>query len=151
MCEPATIFMAVSSGIAIANYVGAQQQMERQTKSTIKSQKIQQDQLVDQANQNSFSQGIAARKQQAKIVTAAGDAGITGNSVAAQLLESMFNEGQNDAIAAQNLENSVESSIADRDSRLSGISAPSLFNTGLQIGAAYGESQMMAGDSRPAD
>jgi len=151
MCEPATIFMAASSGMAIANFIGGQQQMKKQTASTIKSQEIQQDQLVEQANMNSFSQGIAARKQQAKIVTAAGDVGVTGNSVAAQLLESMFNEGQNDALATQNLENSVESSVAERNSRLSGISAPSLLNTGLQIGAAYGRSEMYAGDSRPAE
>ena len=147
MCEPATIALALSSATAIAGYVGGQQQMDAQTDSLIKSQGIQQNQLKARADQNSFAQGIAARKQQARIKTAAGDAGLTGGSVAAQLMDSMFNDGQNAALADQNLANSIESSTAERDNKLSGLSAPSLLSTGLQIGDAYGNYKMMTGES----
>jgi len=151
MCEPTTIFLAISAASAAASYVGGQKQMEQQSDSLMKSQAVQQGQIEDRAAMNSFSQGIESRKQQARIKTAAGDAGLTGGSIAAQLLESMFNEGQNEAVADQNLANSIESSTAQRDATLSGLSAPSLLNTGLQIGEAYADSSRRAGDTKPAN
>lgn len=144
MCEPTTMFL-LSSGMAIANHVGQKEMMKSRADSITKSQGIQQGQMVEQANMNSFTQGITARKQQARILAAAGDSGVTGNSVAAQLLDSMFNAGQNEAINANNLDNSVEASVAKRDSALSGLSAPSLLNTGLQIGAGYAKTEYMKG------
>lgn len=141
MCDPVTAAIVVGvTSVATAGYsVYAQA-------ATAKAQKKALNQQVDAAAADSRRQTSAelfdsmreARREQGRVRTQAGEAGLslTSGSVEAMLLDSaMQGELRQDTILA-NAESRNSSNSAEAASMASRISTPNVLSAGLQLGSA---------------
>lgn len=132
MCEPTSILMIAGM---TASLVGQQQQADAVESRMLDSYDLKVSQLKKSAAQEKFNLGNKARAEQSRIRAATGESGLEGNSVATQLLNSMFAQGQNEAAVDYNLNQALQDTQSSLSTGLAQIKQPNYLATGLMIGA----------------
>lgn len=141
MCDPVTIAMV---GLAVvtstAGIIGQAQSNKAQTKALISAQAVQSEELRKQQTGELFDQDRAARREQARIRTSAGEAGLSLGSGAVEglLLDSMTQAENSRDRSLANAESRQLASRAETNSALSSIVNPTLLGAGLQVAGAAG-------------
>ncbi len=138
MCEPLLITAALSVASAAASGVAQIQTAKAQTKAIRAQQAAVREETRQVATAETFDSMRATRREQAKIRTAAGEAGLslTSGSVEGLLLDSaMQGELNRDRILA-NLESRQASATAETSSALSRIQKPTALGVGLNLANA---------------
>jgi len=141
MCDPVTAAIVVGvTAVAgtTANVIGQAQAAKAQTKAINAQRAVVREENRQQATGELFDQMRAARREQASIRTAAGEAGLGLNSGSVESLlddSAMQMELQGSRTIA-NMESKHRANEADADSMLSRISSPTLLGAGLQIASA---------------
>lgn len=153
MCEPTTAMMIISAVSAGASYISGTQNAEAQAKAsndatalsyeqnTVRQQQINEQSALDKSERNKQGQ-----LERAKMATIAGESGALGLSSDRLLADSFMQEGTDIASLEKNrLNNQTQTGYSNRQAQANGQSvnnraaanAPSLLQTGLQIGGDY--------------
>lgn len=141
MCDPVTaaVIVGVTSVASTAANVVSQ---AKSYKAQVKAINAQQEKGAEEArlaaSGEMFERDRAARREQARIRTAAGEAGLGLNSGAIEnlLMDSMMqNELANDRSLA-NMESRIDAIDAEANSMRSRVSKPTLLGAGIQIASA---------------
>lgn len=135
MCEPTTIIMAT---MAVAQGVSSYQQAEA-TRDAVNSAYQNRLEQVDEATAlKNVERARAARRERSRIQAMAGESGVGGASVSAQLMDSRFQEGYDRNIARtqghwqkQAAQHTTQNQLAQIPSN-----AAIALNTGLKIASA---------------
>jgi len=141
MCDPVTAAIVVGvTAVAgtTANVIGQAQAAKAQTKAINEQRAVVREENRQQATGELFEQMRAARREQASIRTAAGEAGLGLNSGSVESLlddSAMQMELQGSRTIA-NMESKHRANEAEANSMLSRISSPTLLGAGLQIASA---------------
>lgn len=136
MCEPTTIIaasMAVAQGVSQYSTAQATGKAARSAYATRNKQ-------IDQSvAENNMERARAARRERARILAMAGESGVGGASVNAQLMDSRFQEGYDRTLnRTQGLWNkqAARHTTQNQLAKIPSTAAIAL-NTGLKIGNAY--------------
>ncbi len=141
MCDPITIAVV---GLAVvtstASVIGQAQSAKAQTKALIAAQETQSEEVRKAQTGEMFDQDRAARREQARIRSAAGEAGLSLGSGAVEglLLDSMTQAENSRDRSLANAESRQLNSRAEANSALSSITSPTLLGAGIQIAGAAG-------------
>jgi len=127
-----TLLGAASS---VFQYIGQSSTANAQQASINEQTQVRQEELRQSQAANIEQTSLEALKQRAQIRAAAGESGVTGGSVTAQLNESRFNEGQDLATINANASSALKSTAASHQRQSNQVQHPSLISTGLQIGS----------------
>lgn len=141
MCDPvsASIALAVVSTVGtVGQVVAARKTANAQEKSIRLQHERVAEENRDAASAEMFDQMRAARREQAKIRTAAGEAGLglNGGSIEGLLFDSAMQMELQGSRTMANLESRNASNDADAESMLSQIQKPTLLGAGLQVAGA---------------
>lgn len=140
MCEPTTILMGASAAIGA---FGAHKNAKAQSTNMAKQQSVQADQQHAAASAKAGERAKQSRAERARLRVAAGESGVTGQSFEAQLMDSVFQEGQDQAMIERNLDNAIEAGNAQTATAFSNVNNPSLLESGLQIASATAQGHAM--------
>lgn len=152
--------VAATVATTATSVVAAQEEASRNASLIQGQEKLQQNQIADQAGHEESAAAQEARAAQAQSIAAAGAAGInTGsNSFLASLQTTAMNASQSEAAIQESEQNSEEGSIAQADTQLAtSASSPSFLGAGLEIGvagaSAYASGNMMESiyDGKPTE
>lgn len=138
MCDPITISAAIGVVSAAASSVAQIKSAKAQTKAIREQQAVVREENRQVATAETFDVMRAARREQAKIRTTAGEAGLSldSGSVEGLLLDSaMQSELARDRVLA-NLESRHSAATAEASSALSRIQKPTALGVGLNIATA---------------
>jgi hypothetical protein len=142
MCEPTTLMLAAS---AIASVVGTAQAATAQQSALTASTNQQYKQINDQAAQEQSQHAIQTNAEQAKIRVAAGESGVGGASVAAQMMDVLFQQSYDTGLINKNRSNALEAAQTGSQAKMAEIKQPDYLGAGLQIAGAYSDMQTKAG------
>ena len=128
----------VTIGSAMVSGFAQMQQSQARSEAIEQSQERKQEQLEAQAADKSIERARAANREQARLRTLAGESGVAGASVDAQLQESKFNEGRDIASIQSNAGRRIQSSRATANAKKAQLPSGSqtALETGLKIGTA---------------
>jgi hypothetical protein len=135
MCDPITATVLTIASTA----VGANSQRSaarKQFRSNATQREQQSEELQAQASVKAGERIKEARAEQARLRVAGGEAGVTGLSFEAQLLDSAFQADQDIALIDQNLAFADRASETRFQSANNSVNNPSGFQTGLAIAGA---------------
>lgn len=141
MCDPVTAAIVVGvTAVAgtTAQVIGQAQAAKAQTKAINDQRAVVREETRQEASSQLFDQMRAARREQASIRTAAGEAGLGLNSGSVEGLlddSAMQMELQGSRTIA-NMESKHKANEAEAGSMLSRIQSPTLLGAGLQIASA---------------
>jgi len=138
MCDPvsASIALAVVSTVGAAGSAIAQAKTAKaQTKAIRAQQELVNEENRDAASAELFDQMRGARREQAKIRTAAGEAGLglNGGSIEGLLFDSAMQMELQGSRTLANMESRNAANNADAESMLSQVQSPTLLGAGLQV------------------
>lgn len=139
MCDPVTAALGVVSvASTIGGQIAASKSAKAQERAIRSQQKLVREETRRKATNELFDQMREMRRQQGKIRSAAGEAGLGLHSGAVEGLlfdTAMQKELQGDRTLA-NMESRHAANTADAASMLSQIQKPTLLGAGLQVGAS---------------
>lgn len=141
MCDPVSAAIAVAVTTTAATGAGILQQnayAKAQRKAIDQQLAVNREEVRQQASAEMFDDMRAARREQAKVRTAAGEAGLGLNSgsIEAMLMDSaMQMELQGDRTLA-NMESRHASNVAEATSMHSQVKSDTLLTAGLKLGAS---------------
>jgi hypothetical protein len=141
MCDPITISAAIGVVSAAASGVAQIKSAKAQTKAIRAQQAVVREENRQVATAETFDLMRASRREQAKIRTTAGEAGLALNSGSVEALlrdSAMQGELARDRVLA-NLESRHSAATAEASSALSRIQKPTALGVGLNIAAAGAE------------
>jgi hypothetical protein len=91
----------------------------------------QEAQINAQAGEKMGQQARSAWAARSRAMVAAGEAGVTGNSVQAQLRDTLFQQGQNDAEIAYNAQQSKDTALGNAKGEAAGLTSASNLSGGI--------------------
>lgn len=137
MCEPTTAMLAISTAVSMAgtgaSLIQQNQTANAQQKALNETTRENRSQINDQAQQRIMERARAAQAERARITTLAGESGVAGNSVDAQLRDTRFQQGYDSATINQNRMNQLRGSQTQARAEASRIAQPDYIGAGLQI------------------
>lgn len=141
MCDPvsASIALAVVSTVGTAgSVIAASKNAKAQTRAIRAQHERVAEENRDAASAEMFDQMRAARREQAEIRTAAGEAGLNlnGGSIESLLFDSAMQMELQGSRTIANLESRQAANDAEAESMLSQVQRPTLLGAGLQIAGA---------------
>lgn len=141
MCDPvsASIALAVVSTVSAgANVIAQSKTAKIQQRAIDKQQAVVAEENRQAASSEMFDQMRAARREQAAIRTASGEAGLGLNSgsIEAMLFDSAMQMELQGSRTIANMESRHKANTAEAESMLSQIQKPTLLGAGLQVGSA---------------
>lgn len=141
MCDPvsASIALAVVSTVgAVGQVITANKTAKAQERAIRAQHERVAEENRDAASAEMFDQMRAARREQARVRTAAGEAGLglNGGSIEGLLFDSAMQMELQGSRTLANLESRQAAADAEAESMLSQIQKPTLLGAGLQIGSA---------------
>lgn len=137
MCEPVSLtMMALSVAQAGAGIAGQRSAAKTQFRSNATQREVQNDQINDQASVKAGERVKQARAEQARLRVAGGEAGVTGNSFEAGLMDSVMQADMDLGIIGKDAANMDTASEARFLSANASVRNPSLAENGLQIAGA---------------
>lgn len=110
MCEPTTIMMGVSLALSAAGAV-------QQVKANNEMAKIQQDQMEDQATEDTFDRMQQMRELRAQARASAAESGTAGLSLDALLSDINFQSGLDATRIGKNMSTAIQASAAENSAR----------------------------------
>ena len=118
-----------------ASVIGQAQTAKAQTKAINAQREVVREETRQEATGELFDQMRAARREQAQIRTAAGEAGLGLNSgsIEAILLDSAMQSELQGSRTIANMESKHRANEADASSMLSRVQSPTVLGAGLQI------------------
>lgn len=125
--------------MAVAQGVSQYSQAEA-TKSAVRSAyRTRTRQIDDSVANTNIERARAARRERARILAMAGEAGVGGNSVSTQLMDSRFQEGYDRTMNRTQGQWQKQAARTTAQNQLAQIpsTAAIALNTGLKIGGAY--------------
>ena len=135
MCDPVTAtVLAIGSAALGAN--SQRSTARRQLRSNATQREQQQKQLQAQASVKAGERVTQAQAEQARLRVAGGEAGISGLSFEAQLMDSVFQTDQDLALIGKNLAFADQASETRFQSANNSVNNPSALQTGLAIAGA---------------
>jgi len=141
MCDPVTAAIAVGvttvAGTA-ANIVASAKTAKAQERAIRNQMAVAREETRQVATAELFDQMRASRREQARIRTSAGEAGLSlaSGSIEALLMDSAMQlELQNDRTLA-NMESRHRANVQEAESMLSQVQKPTALGAGLQLAAA---------------
>jgi type II secretory pathway pseudopilin PulG len=153
MCDPATAMLAISVLSAGVSYVQGQQQAEDSAEAANEATELsyqqnaeRQSQVNDQSALDKAERTKQGMLERAKMATISGESGALGLSSDRLIADSFMQEGTDISSLEKNrLNNQTQTSWDNRQAEATGKSrindaeakAPSLIQTGLQIGSDY--------------
>jgi hypothetical protein len=138
MCDPVSISAAIAVASAAAGSMAQIKSAKAQTAAINAQQKVVREENRQVASAELFDEMRATRREQAKIRTTAGEAGLslTSGSVEGLLMDSaMQGEMSRDRVLA-NLESRNTAAYAETSSALSRIQKPTALGVGLNVANA---------------
>lgn len=137
MCEPVTIMTTLAIATTAASIVSEVQSAKAQEKA-IRAQLEQTNTEINQkASAEVNDRQRAARREQARIKVAAGEAGLQlGGSIDQLLSDSLMQAGLSHERTSQNRENELLSANAEANSMLSRVERPTILGAGLRLASA---------------
>jgi hypothetical protein len=141
MCDPvsASIALAVVSTVGAAGSAIAQAKSAKaQTKAIRAQQELVNEENRDAASAELFDQMRNARREQGRIRTAAGEAGLglNGGSIEGLLFDSAMQMELQGSRTIANMESRNAANNAEAESMLSQVQSPTLLGAGLQVAGA---------------
>lgn len=137
MCEPVTLtMMALSVASAGAGIAGTRSAAKKQFASNARQREAQNDQITDQASVKAGERVKQARAEQARLRVAGGEAGVSGNSFEALLMDSVLQADMDLGIIGKDAANADAASEARFLGANASVRNPSLLENGLQIAGA---------------
>jgi hypothetical protein len=139
ICDPVSIaLIGLTVASTGASIIGQAQAAKAQTKAYIAAQETQSEEIRKQQTTEMFDQDRAARREQARIRTASGEAGLSlsSGSVEGLLMDSVTQAEMARDRSLANAESRQLASRSETNSALSNISSPTLLGAGLQLGGA---------------
>lgn len=138
MCPPPAIAAAlavVSTIGAVGQAVAQSKSAKAQTRAINAQQALVAEENRDAASAELFDQARAARREQGKIRTAAGEAGLglNGGSIEGLLFDSAMQMELQGSRTLANLESRQAANNAEAESMLSQVQSPTLLGAGLQV------------------
>lgn len=103
------------------------------------------------ASAEMFDRDRAARREQGRLLTAAGEAGLSLSSGAVEnmLFDSAMQNSLSNQRSLANMESRIAASDAEANSMRSRVSSPTLLGAGIQIAAAVGDNAKKLGIVKP--
>lgn len=136
MCEPTTIMTALALTSAAAGTYGQYRSASAQEDALNEQARIRAEENADAAETQLGERVREARKERARIRVAAGESGVAGLSVAAQLSNSFLQQSQDVATIRRQAHMNQRAANAATRSEMSKIVKPTALSAGLQIAAA---------------
>jgi hypothetical protein len=140
VCEPiSAITAALTVATTAASVIGQAKAAKAQTMAINEQRVVVREEARQEATGQLFDQMRAARREQASIRTAGGEAGLSlssGGSIESLLLDSAMQSEMAQDRTIANMESSHRANEAQADSMLSKIEKPTAFGAGLQIASA---------------
>lgn len=141
MCDPVTaaVVVGVTSVASTAAIVVAQTKAANAQAKAINDQlAVTREETRQEAMAQLFDQMRAARREQGRIRTTAGEAGLSlsGGSIEALLLDSAMQMELQGSRTIANMESRHNANVADANSMMSQIQKPTALGAGLQIASA---------------
>lgn len=144
MCEPVTMAIAATTatqaimgGLAATSAAvgayGARAAGQAQADAIGEQRQLQSDQIQDAAEVKIGERVKNARAERSRLRVSAGEAGVSGNSFASQLMDSAFQENEDITNISINTSNAQNASQATANAALTKTEQPSALATGLQI------------------
>lgn len=155
MCEPVTAaFIVAGASVAATagSVVGQIQTAKAQSRALNDQLAVTNEEDRRQKSVEIFDRMREARREQARIRTAAGEAGLSlsSGSVEALLMDSAFQAQQANERSIANLESRNRANKAEAKVGMSNIVKPTLIGAGLQIGAAAAQGAAGVSNARAA-
>jgi hypothetical protein len=155
MCDPVTasIALAVTTVVGTGAQLAVQASAAKKQEAQIRSQQavVAEENRVE-ASSELFDQMRAARREQAKIRTAAGEAGLGLNSgsIEGLLMDSAMQMELQGSRTLANMESRHAANTADAESMLSQVQKPTLLGAGLQLAGAAASGWSAVGNAKIA-
>lgn len=136
MCDPISIGIGLAVATTATSIVGQVQAANATNKAIAKQQKVQAKQINDQATQEVNDRLRQARRDEARILVAAGESGLSleSGAVKALALDAEAQATLDNQTSLANRESRQAASVADANAKL--VSKPTALGAGLQIGLA---------------
>lgn len=137
MCDPLSAAIALSVATAAAGIV-SQVKSAKTNEAAIRSTLLETNTQIDQKATGELNdRQRVARREQARVRVAAGEAGLQlGGSIDLLLMDSLVQSGLAAERTAQNRDNERSNATAEANSMLSRIQSPTILGAGLQLGTA---------------
>lgn len=137
MCEPVSIMTALSVATTAAGIVTQVKAAKAQERAIAAQLAQSETEINDKATAEINERQRAARREQARIKVAAGQAGLQlGGSIDALLADSMMQAGLSEEALRDNQENQLRSVRSEANAAYSRVNKPSLLSAGLQLAGA---------------
>ena len=133
MCDPVSAGLAIMT--TVASVAGEMQSAKHQAKAIAAQQAQVAEENRRATSAEMFDRDRAARREQGRILTAAGEAGLSLNSGAVDslLLDSAMQQSLANQRSLANMESRIAASDAEANSMRSRIASPTLLGAGIRI------------------
>lgn len=147
MCEPTTIMAALAVVSTAAQVVTEIKSANHQNKAIAEQLTRSEQEITDKQTAELNDRAREARREQAKIKVAAGEAGLSlTGSVESLLTDTIMQQGLSAERTNMNAQSETEAARAEANSMWSRVQKPTLFGAGLRI-ASSGLNGYAAGKS----
>ena len=138
LCDPITAGAVLAVASTTAGVISQAKQAKAQTKAINQQQAVVAEENRRAASAELFDQMRASRREQARIRTASGEAGLSlqSGSIESMLLDSAMQSELQGTRTMANLESRQAATKAEAASALSQISKPTALGAGLQIASS---------------
>jgi hypothetical protein len=155
MCDPLTAAIVggvISTVGAGASAISAMKSADAQAKAIAQQREVVNEENRKEASAELFDQMRASRREQGKIRTAAGEAGLslTSGSIEGLLNDSAMQMELQGSRTIANMESKEAANNAEADSMLSQVQKPTLLGAGLQIASAASSAWTSVGNAKIA-
>lgn len=137
MCDPVTTMIALTVASTAASIVSEVQSAKRQEGAIRDQLAVTQNEVNDKASAEVNDRLREARREQAKIKVAAGEAGLKlGGSIDLLLKDSMMQAGLSNERTLGNRDRELTAANAEANSMLSRVEKPTVLGAGLRLATA---------------
>ncbi len=136
MCEPTTIMLAISLASGVASAIGTRRTAKNQMEALAEQRDAQNEEIAGKAGREMGERVKQGRAEQARLRVAGGEAGIDGQSFAANMMDVAFQQDFDLAAIEKDAEYAQRASGARYKSGLAGVKNPGVLESGLQIAKA---------------
>ncbi len=136
MCEPTTIMLGISLVAGAVSAVGQRRSAKGQMAAAATQRQVQGEEISAKAGREAGERVKQGRAERARLRVAGGEAGISGNSFAASLMDVAFQQNEDVTAVLQDAGFAQRGSEARFKSGLAGVKNPGAIETTLNIAKA---------------
>ena len=136
MCDTTAIMLGLSLATSAMGAVGQRQQTKAKFKASETQRRAQSEEIAASGGRKAGERAKQGRAERSRLRVAAGEAGVSGQSFEAQLMDSSFQEDTDIAAIGEDTGFAQRGSESRFQSALASVSNPNALTTALQIGSA---------------